>query len=368
MIKLLLVIPTLDRSGAEKQLTLLAEQLPRDEFDVRVVALVRGGPYAERIEAAGVPVEVLGKRWKFDPATLWRLRSRIRDWQPDVVNSWMFTANAYTRLVTGGAGGPRVVVSERCVDSWKAGWQRWLDRRQIDRTAWLVANSPPVADFYGELGYPAERISVVPNGIVIDDDSPTPRSDAGLRAEFEIPESARVVVTVGRLARQKRVFDLVWAMQILRQLTDDVHLLVVGEGPERRKVGDLAREFECAHLVHFAGHREDVPELLATTDVFWIASDFEGQSNAVMEAMAAGKPVVASEIPANRELVVDGETGYLVPVGDATAFAQWTDRLLADPEAARRMGEAGRERMRSDFSVEAMVAGHVDVYRRVLAN
>ena len=131
--RVLLVIPTLDQSGAEKQLTLLATGLPRDQFDVRVVALTRGGPYAENLERHGIPVTILAKRWKFDPFCLWRLRRVIRDWQPAIIHTWLFAANAYGRMVAGGRGQPPVIVSERCVDTWKSGWQLKLDRRQIPR-------------------------------------------------------------------------------------------------------------------------------------------------------------------------------------------------------------------------------------------
>jgi glycosyltransferase involved in cell wall biosynthesis len=99
---------------------------------------------------------------------------------------------------------------------------------------------------------------------------------------------------------------------------------------------------------------------------FWLASDFEGMSNSIMEAMAAGVPVVATDIPPNRELVVDGETGYLVKVGDCVGINQFTDRLLGDPAKLQQMGEAGRERMRSNFSIEKMVDAHVQLYREVM--
>lgn len=362
--RILFVVPTLDRSGAEKQLTLLAEGLAaRGRFDVEVVALVRGGPYAERLAAAGLRVTVLGKRWRFDPSNLWRLRRVIRDRDPDVVNSWLFTANASTRLVTGGRNRPRVVVSERCVDSWKSGWQLWLDRRQVGRTDHLVGNSAAVVDFYRNLGYPAERTSVVHNGIVIPEPSGTERD--AIRAELGLPPEARLVGYVGRLARQKRVRDLVWAMQLLQQITGDVHLVVAGDGPERERLEELARHYGCDRLVHFVGHREETVRLFAALDVFWLASDFEGLSNSAMEAMAAGVPVVASDIGPNRELVVDGETGHLVPVGDATEFAKRTRDLLEDPSRARAMGAAGRARMQAGFSVGKMVDSYADLFDRV---
>ncbi len=364
MIKVLLLIPTLDRSGAEKQFTLLASNLPRDEFDVHAVALTRGGPYAAPLRESDVPVTVLGKRLKFDPGALWKLWRLITRLQPDIVHTWLFTANATGRILLGKKPRPKVIVSERCVDTWKSGWQTWIDRRQIPRTTRLVGNSQGVADFYRGQGFPAERIVVIPNGVESLAPCRCDRDEA--LAEFDIPPGAKLVGYVGRLARQKRVKDLVWAMQLLRQLTDNVYFLVVGDGPERDRLTRFARRITCDHVVRFAGQRDDAARLIGLTNVLWLASDFEGMSNSIMEAMAAGVPVVASDIPPNRELVIDGETGYLVKVGDSVGFAQFADRILADRHLSDRLGSAGRERMRAGFSVEKMVTAHAALYREVL--
>jgi glycosyltransferase involved in cell wall biosynthesis len=143
--------------------------------------------------------------------------------------------------------------------------------------------------------------------------------------------------------------------------------MLVGDGPERTNLLELAGHMSCDHLVRFTGHRDDAARLIGLFNVFWLASDFEGMSNSIMEAMAAGVPVVASDIPPNRELVVDGQTGFLVKVGDSVGLAQFADRILADASLAERLGTASRERMRTEFSVELMVARHVELYRQVLA-
>jgi glycosyltransferase involved in cell wall biosynthesis len=152
-------------------------------------------------------------------------------------------------------------------------------------------------------------------------------------------------------------------MQLLRQLTSNVYFLVLGDGPEREALQQFARRMTCDHVTRFAGHREDAPKLIGLMDVFWLASDFEGMSNSVMEAMAAGVPVVCSDIPPNRELVIDGETGFVVHVGDSAGFAQFADRILADRELAERLGAAARQRVAREFSVERMIAAHVKLYR-----
>ena len=363
--KLMLIVPTLDQSGAEKQLTLLACRLPRDEFDVHVVALTRGGAFAEELARHDVRLTVLGKRWKFDPLAMWRLRKLIKAEQPDIVHTWLFAANAYGRLVVGRRMNPRpkLIVSERCVDVWKAGWQLWLDQRLIARTDRLIGNSVAVAEFYKSIGYPADRVTVIPNGIDVPDETPFDRD--ALLAEFDIPRGSPVIGFVGRLAKQKRVDDLIFAMGLVAILRPNAHLLLIGDGPERDKLMKFARDIDVDRQTRFAGHRSDATKLLRLLDLFWIASDFEGQSNSIMEAMAAGLPVIATDIPPNRELVIDGETGFLVKVGDRAGFQQFADRLLADPDLARRLGNAGRERMRQHFSIENMVAAHTRLYREV---
>jgi glycosyltransferase involved in cell wall biosynthesis len=364
VIRVLLVIPTLDASGAEKQFAMLAAGLPRDRFEPHVVVLTRTGPYETALRDAGVPVTVLGKRFKADPVAFARLRRIIDQLRPDVVHTWLFAANAYGRLVLPGARRPKVVVSERCVDSWKSGWQLWLDRKLIGRTDALVGNSESVAAFYRGLGVPAETVRVIPNAVEAADATAIDRT--AVRREFGVPEDARLVGFVGRLAKQKRVDVLVWAMQLLRQLTGNVYNVIIGDGPERRRLEDLARHFTCDGVTRFVGNRPDAGRLIASFDAFWLASDFEGQSNSLLEAMAAGVPVIASDIPANRELVDDGRTGYLVRPGDSVAFAQYADRLLADAELSSRIGVAAREQVRRRHSVPAMVGAYASLYEELV--
>jgi len=152
---------------------------------------------------------------------------------------------------------------------------------------------------------------------------------------------------------------------LLGHHTPTVHLLVVGSGPRRTDLERFAEQVGCRERVRFAGHRDDVPEIWAASDVAWLASDFEGQSNSLMEAMAAGLPVVASEIPANAELVLDGVTGHLVPVGDAAEFARRTGNLLDHPERARAFGQAARLRMLESFSVQAALDAHARLYHQL---
>jgi len=363
--RILQIIPTLDRSGAEKQLTLLAAGLPRDEFEVHVCLLTRGGPFEADLQAAGVPVTLIGKRLKIDPSAYWRLKRYITSLRPDLVHTWLFAANAYGRVAALAAGVRRIVAGERSVDPWKVWHELAIDRWLARRTDRIVVNSSGVSDFYARHGIAAEKFTLIPNGV--DLLPPSDVSRAELLAELKLPADTRLIGAVARLWPQKRIKDLIWAADLLKVIRDDVHLLVVGEGPHRARLERFRRQVEIEDRVHFLGHRSDVPQFMPHFDVVWLASEYEGLPNAIMEAMSAGVPVVASDIPGNRDLVVPGETGYLVPLGDRAAFARQTRILLDDVELSRRFGAAGRERVLREFSVERMIARHAELYRELLA-
>jgi glycosyltransferase involved in cell wall biosynthesis len=373
--RILEIIPTLDRSGAEKQLTLLARGLSRDEFDVHVCALTRGGPLEADLVDAGIPVTVIGKRWKLDPYAFWRLRRLIKQLKPDLIHTWIFAANAYGRAAGLLAGVKCLVAGERCVDPWKS-WELAFDRYLAKRTSRIVANSEAVRDFYIGKRIPAEKIDVIPNGILPAPSCSTTRQE--VLAELQLPDDARLVGLIGRLWPQKRVKDAIWAADLLKVIRDDVYLLVVGDGPHRGRLETFRDQCEIRDKVRFFGHRSDVPRLLPHFDVLWSPSAYEGQSNTILEAMAAGVPVVATDIPGTRELVVDGETGYLVSTEGwppnattvnktvAAGLAKFTMRILDDRGLALRLGEAARKRVASEFSVERMVARYAELYRRLL--
>ena len=146
--RILQIIPTFDRCGAEKQLCLLAAGLPRDEFEVHVCALTRGGPLSADLTEAGVPWTVIGKRWKLDPRAFWRLRRHVARLRPHLVHTWIFAANTYGFAAARACGVKNIVVGQRCVDPWKNRLQLAVDRQLARRCRCLVVNSQGVRDFY----------------------------------------------------------------------------------------------------------------------------------------------------------------------------------------------------------------------------
>ena len=363
-VRVLEIIPTLVRGGAEKQLTLLAAGLPRDRFEVHVCTLTERGPLEEEIRAAGLPYHHIGKSGKVDPRAYRRLRKLIQELRPDVVHTWLFAANAYGRQAALSAGVRKIIAGERCVDPWKSWPQLAIDRWLARRTSRIATNSSGVVEFYVRHGLPRDKFVVIPNGVPeVEPTTPTPRAE--LLSEFGLPADARLIGAVGRLWPQKRIKDLIWAADLLKVIRDDVHLLIIGEGPQRWRLEKYRDQVRIRDRVHFLGARDDVARLMPHFDCFWLASGYEGQSNAVMEAMTAGVPVVASDIPGNQDLVVPGETGYLFPLGDRAELARYTREILDDPDLARRLGEAGRLRMRECFSADKMIARYAQLYETV---
>jgi len=368
-IRVLLLVPTLDEGGAEKQLALLAIGLPRDRFDVTVGVLTRTGPRERMLRDAGVRIVEFRKRGKLDPTVLGRIGAELDAFRPDVVHTWIFAANAYGRWAALRRRVPVILGGERCVDPWKRSWELAIDRYLAKRTTGIVTNSAGVRDFYASKGIPADRFHVIPNGIEpkeVDRVAARRELAAAIGLDDSAAGRASLIVTVGRLWPQKRHKDLIWGTELLRCVRDDAHLLVIGDGPERWRLTRFAEQVRIADRVHFLGHRSDAARLVAGADQFWLGSGYEGQSNALMEAAAAGVPAVVSDIPGNRDLVIDGQTGLLFPVGDTAALARAARRLLDDPGLAARLGAAAARRIRDDFTVARMIDTHAALYERLV--
>lgn len=366
VIRISFVIPTLDQSGAERQLTLLASELPKLGVQPSVVALNRGGFYEAKLRNAGVPVTVLRKRFRLDPVTWVRLRRELKQQQPDIVQSFLFSANSYVRMPGICPPSAKIVVSERCVDSWKSGWQLATDRRLACKMAAMTVNSDSVATFYRDtVGIPSDKLHVIPNAVCFD---PPETDDPVLciREHFGLPSDSKLVAFIGRLAEQKCVHDLVWAFQLLHQAVENAFLVIAGDGPERQRLAELATGFGCRDKIIFTGHWANSQSLLKQVNAFCLPSSFEGMSNSLMEAMLAKVPVAASDIPANLALVSHESTGLVFPQGDGPEMAKALKRLLTDSDLSSQLTRAAHQKVSNDYPLNQLVERHLNLYRSLV--
>lgn len=344
--------------GGERQALLLALGLQRRGH--RVVLAVRPrSPLALRASELGVEVEPLRARGELDPFAARRLAAIARDRGVDLLHA--HTAHAHTLAL---AARRRLrlplVVSRRVDFPPRRGWfSRWKYRRGADH---YIAITEAVARVLERAGVERRRISVVPSGVDLDrlagaDGSAVRRDLGALGDRF-------LVGAVGHLAWHKGFEILVEAAR--RSDPDRFLWVVVGEGEERADLERRAARAGVASRFRLLGFRKDVPDLLAAFDVLAAPSHMEGLNTSILDAMALGRPVVASRVGGIPEAVVHGETGLLVPPGDPDALARAVRRLADDPALARRLGEAARRRVREKFSADAMVEGTLEVYRSVL--
>ncbi len=227
-----------------------------------------------------------------------------------------------------------------------------------------MGNSQAVVDFYREkAGIPPAKLAMIYSGIA--DDEPPDVDRVAVRSALGVPADAPLILFAGRLAEQKGVDDLIKAIDILQHVRPHYVTLLAGAGPHRERLEDLAAAFQLGGRVRFLGHREDVPHLLAAADLVVLPSLYEGLPNVVLEAMRFGKPVVATAAPGTTELVLDQQTGLLVPRRNHVALAQAIRTVLDDPALAARLGAAGRARVETEFRAETMVGRFAELFERL---
>ncbi|NOZ20764.1 MAG: glycosyltransferase [Planctomycetes bacterium] len=357
MKRILYVIATLDPGGSEKQLVELATRLDRREFDPHVCCLTRGGSLEADLAKAEVPVHVIGKQAKCDVSALLRLITLMRRLRPQVVHTWLFTSDAYGCAAALATSAPVIVSSRRSTDPWKGFVHRMVDRAVGAFADAVIANSLAVRDVCIRSGVPEGKVALIRNGIDIGRFKPRER---GRKGRLRVKGRRRVVGFAGRLVPEKGIACLLEAMDLVSRALPDVLLLVAGDGELRSEL--KARYHDSPH-VGFLGHLDDMTDFYPVLDVLVLPSLWEGLPNAVVEAMACGVPVVATDVGGTGEIVRDGETGLLVPPRSAEALSDAIQKLLESATDRRRMGKRAREFVEVEFRMGTMVSKTVGLYR-----
>lgn len=359
-------ITELSIGGAQVALFRLLKHLDKERFSQSVVCLYNGdGAIAAQIRTLGIPVTDLNMSNKLRLDAFWRFYRLLQEQQPLILHTWMFHANIPGRVLGRIAGIPVIISSIRTMG------QEGIFRHRSDRfTAALsdriVCVSENVAKYAEQtIHLPPEKLVVVPNGVDPNDYRSLP-SKAEARNLSQLPDSALIIGAIGRMHRVKGLSILLRAFAQLAELHRTVHLLFVGEGPDRQLLIDQAQDFGLNSKVTFLAFQKDIPKLLPALDLFVSASLHEGMPNAILEAMAAGLPVVATDVGGTPEVVQDGQTGFLVPPGEYEALAISICKLLEDPDLRCRMGKEGKERVAKNFSIEQMTQQFEQLYEQLL--
>ncbi|MFQ5730860.1 MAG: glycosyltransferase [Planctomycetaceae bacterium] len=353
----------LDAGGAERALVQLATRLDRGEWRPHVVCLSGGGELLQPLAAADVPVICLGATQWWNVGILIRLRRELKRIRPALLQTYLFHANIAGRIAGRLAGVPRTVSGIRVAEQ-RSRFRLWLDRvteRWVDRH---VCVSQGVATFSTTTGrLSRDKTVVIPNGVEYEMFAEATPADL---SEFGISPHHQTLLFVGRLDAQKGIEVLLDAFGQLAQTQPTLHLLLAGDGPLRATVEEFARQRALESRVHLPGRRGDIPHLMQAADCLVLPSLWEGMPNAVLEAMAAGLPVIATAVEGVSELLVDGETGRVIPRGDAGALVRAVSCLVANPAAASRAARRAQLLVRETFTWDRVVQEYVALYRSLL--
>jgi glycosyltransferase involved in cell wall biosynthesis len=365
------LIDKLHRAGAQVHLGQLASSLDREAFEPEVSWLLAAGPVADGLRRDGVPVEGLSLGRLYAPRAvlgLLRLARRLRSRGVDVLHTYLVSANVYGMLAGRLAGVGAVVTSRRDMGFSRNARLRLVEERLVnplvDR---VVAVSPAVAEATRrERGLRAEQVVTIPNGVDLERFDPAGHPRDGDRAqaqrEWGLADGEPTVGAIGRLSSVKGHADLLEAAARVVARRPRTRFVLVGDGPLRAELEAHARRLGLGERVVFAGVREDVARVLALLDVVVLPSHTEGLSNVLLESMAMARPLVATAVGGNRDVVEDGVSGRLVPARDPEALASAIVDLLENPEGARAMAAEARRVVERRFTRQGMVRAHEALY------
>ena len=342
------IISSLESGGCENMLLRTLPLLNDAEFEQVVVTLFRPGQLALELKARGVRV--------IYPGGLGRLLPLLSELEPALIITYLFHADMIGRLFVQ----PRTKMPVIAFLRTTYNFSRYLPARIAERLTkqfarYYIANSQAVKEYYvREIGVTSERIMVIPNGIdvtVFDE-----VDGAVVRAELGVPKDRFVITCVANLARNKGHRYLLEAFEAFARIHRTSWLLLVGAGEEEQQLKQQVMHYTSKERIVFLGRRRDVAAVLAATDAFVLPTLFEGMSNAILEAMAAGLPVITTDIPENRVLITNEQNGVLVPRAETHSIHAALELLYADGAHRQQLGRAARATINRQFQLPVVVA------------
>jgi L-malate glycosyltransferase len=372
-VRLMKIVPTLLCGGTESQVMTLCRVLDPGRFDVEFACLRRWGQFVNELEDRQIPlteypigsfysVTALAQQAKF--------ARHLRRRRTQIVHAYSFYGNVFAVPPARLAGTPAVIASIRDLGLYLTPKQRLVQRHVCRLADRVVVNAEAVKDWLVREGYDPAKIVVIHNGVDLSRFG-TPREPGRIATELGLPAETPLVAVVSRLTRMKGLEQFVEAAAMVARQVPAARFLIVGETPAHDtpyldQLKSLAGRLHIADRVIFTGLRSDVPALLASVAVAAMPSLNEALSNSLLEAMAAGAPVVATRVGGTPEALADGKTGLLVPPADVPALAAAITRLLETPLLSARLGRAARQVIEDRFSIARMAMNTQLLYRALL--
>ena len=366
MIKVCYIIGQLTKGGAEKQLYELIKGLDKQKYTPIVISLTKGGYWIEPLLEEKIDVIQLQREKSFEFARFIQLIRILKELAPEIVHTYLFSANSYGRLAALWTRIPIIIAGERnfpALGKDKSIYKIIIDKILSRFTKKIICNSNAARMvLIKRYGIKSDKIMTIHNGININgfDHVHNIKMNSG-----EIN-----VVTVGNLIYQKNYhLFLRVAQRIIDNLPiDNIKFHLIGDGPLRDDLVLYAESLQLEKKVCFWGERDDVPELLPKMTLFLMTSRFEGLSNAIMEAMLSGLPVIATDVGGTNEMVIDGSTGYLCPSDDEDQIIEKILHLIDHPDHAFLLGERGRQFIIKNFGINKMIAQTQSLYATLSAS
>jgi glycosyltransferase involved in cell wall biosynthesis len=353
--------------GSERQAASLAVVL-KGTFDVHLATLNLAGPLLEDVRGAGfdtIPEFPLTSFYNANFVKQVRACARyLRDNRIDLIHTHDFYTNVFGMAAGSLAGTKAKITSKRETGGMRSRAQDVVERIAFGRADKIVTNAQAVAASLLDRGVLAEKMETIHNGIELE--RFTGASD--IREKYGIDSNSRMITLVANLRHHvKNVPMFLAAAKTVADHVPDVHFVIAGEGELLTELQNIAAEFKIIDRTHFIGRCDDIPSLLVSSYACVLTSKAEGFANAIVEYMAAGKPVVATNVGGASEAIVDGETGFLVASQDADAMAHRLVDLLNDKEMAAAFGKRGKERAAAMFSREAQLKKTIALYDSLLS-
>jgi glycosyltransferase involved in cell wall biosynthesis len=365
-IDVLHVIGSLTAGGAERNLYYLAPEMAKSKLRYGICCLTRKGELAAEVESLGVPVFSLGYRRRYAAVTVLKLRRLLREREVKIIHIHLFEPGVIGRPAAWLAGVPVVITHEHGKTLWKRWHHRWFERLAARRTDLRIAVSRDIRELRLKQEHtPPEKIVLVDNAVEPSRFEVSEAARCAKREEIGVAGSV-VVGTVGRLVEAKSYdFFLEIAAEVSAK-RPDVKFVLVGEGHLGESLHRMRDRLGLTDRVLFLGSRSDIPELLASMDLYVITSQREGLPVSLIEAMMAAKPIVATAVGGIPENLVDGEDGILVEPGNRKAFVEAVLGLLGDPDRMQALGQRARDKATARYSARTILETLETIYVSLL--